>query len=333
MFKKVAISIVVLVLGFLLYVSTQPNTFMVERSIEVNVPVEKIFPLVNDLKNWSNWSPYEKLDSKATMLLSENTVGVGAYKTWDGNFEVGQGKMEITQSKINEEVQFKLSMTKPFNCINEVIFSFMPQGDATVVTWNMSGEVKFVPKILHALFDMNKMVGGQFEEGLRNLKTLAEQLDRGGVGGVVVPRKFNASLADVWNLWATSENIKKWWGPEFYTAPRIKSDFKENGKFLFSMMGPDKKVFWNSGTYKQIVPQKKIVMVMYFSDEAGKPLLPKDIGLPGEWADEVTVTIDFSEVDGKTQIVVKERGIPPEMTKHASLGWLQQFDKMDDILD
>ncbi len=103
------------------------------------------------------------------------TEGVGAIYAWVGNGNAGEGQMEITESVPDEKITMKLDFTKPFEAHNMVEFSLTPNAEATQVTWAMYGPVTFLPKIMHVIFDMDEMVGGQFEEGLQNLKTIAEE--------------------------------------------------------------------------------------------------------------------------------------------------------------
>lgn len=154
---------------------------------------------------------------------------------------------------------------------------------------------------------------------------------------LVVTRIFNAPRELAWKAWTEPDHFKKWWGPKDFTAPHISIDFRESGKFLYCMRGagPDGVVkdFWNSGEYLEIVPMKKIVTSMSFADEHGKAVPASYYGLPGEWAEEIMVTVTFEEIeDGKTKITVQEAGIPGVMTEMAGLGWNESFDKLAESL-
>lgn len=150
---------------------------------------------------------------------------------------------------------------------------------------------------------------------------------------VVVNRKLNASVARVWQKWNDAESIKKWWGPKDYTAPVVKNDLKLNGTFLLSMKAPDGKISWNTGKYTEIIPYKKIVSNMAFADENGKAVSADHYGIPGVWPDEITVIIEFNEIDGKTtEVTIQEEGIPMIMFVFAKLGWQQQLDKFEALL-
>lgn len=149
---------------------------------------------------------------------------------------------------------------------------------------------------------------------------------------VQVERTFNAPIVRVWQLWTDEESMKKWWGPTGYDAPVIKNDFRLGGRYLFSMRSPGGKTNWNSGVYKEIVPQQKIVSTMSFSDETGKAIPGAQVKLPGDWPDEIILTMTFTETRGKTTIAITEAGIPLIMKLPAGMGWRQQFDKLEALL-
>jgi uncharacterized protein YndB with AHSA1/START domain len=126
--------------------------------------------------------------------------------------------------------------------------------------------------------------------------------------------------------------MKKWWSPTGFTAPVIKNDFRVDGTFLFSMRDSNGKTSWNTGKYTEIVPRKKIVSVMSFSDENGKIVPASQYGVPGKWPEEILVTVEFEKFAGSTYVIVKETGIPLIMYVFAKMGWDQQFEKFDRLL-
>lgn len=166
---------VVLLAALALFVASRPNHFEVSRSMLIDAPPSAIFPHVHNLRAWKAWSPYEKVDPNMTQSYEGPDSGQGAVMRWSGNSQAGAGSTEIMESVPDERIDILLTMTKPMNCQNDVRFTFQPQGEATLVTWHMQGKVGFVPKIFHLIINMDQMVGGQFEEGLTALKSLAEQ--------------------------------------------------------------------------------------------------------------------------------------------------------------
>ena len=149
---------------------------------------------------------------------------------------------------------------------------------------------------------------------------------------VVVERTLKAPVAKVWQLWNDPEAMKNWWSPKDFTAPVIQNDFREGGTFLLSMRSPKGEMFWNTGTYKSIVPNQRIISSLQFSDENGKVIPGAQVKIPGSWPDEVTVKVDFKEENGATKVTVTEVGIPLLMKLFATMGWNQQFDKFERLL-
>lgn len=174
MFKIIAIVVVVLLVALLLFAATKPDTFRVQRSGSIKAPPEKIFALINDFHSWGNWSPWEKKDPSMKRVLGAVASGKGAVYEWEGNNEVGKGRMEIAESSPPSKVAIRLDFVKPFQAHNTVEFALEPKGDATNVTWTMQGDTPYFAKLIHVFFDMDSMVGKDFETGLANLKTIAE---------------------------------------------------------------------------------------------------------------------------------------------------------------
>jgi uncharacterized protein YndB with AHSA1/START domain len=155
---------------------------------------------------------------------------------------------------------------------------------------------------------------------------------RGRSSTVHVERTVSAPAEKVWKLWNDPESMKKWWGPKDFTAPVIKNDLRVGGTFLLSMRSQKGEVFWNTGIYKEVIPNTKIVSTMSFSDENGKALPGSEVPVPGKWPDEITVTVEFKEANGKTTVVITEVGIPLIMKFFGKLGWQQQLDKFETLL-
>lgn len=154
---------------------TKPDTFRVQRAVVVNAGADKIFPLIDDFRQWALWSPYENKDPMMKRTFGATTKGRGATYAWDGNGEVGAGDMTIIDSAPASRVAIKLNMVKPISASNDVSFTLQPQGDATQVTWSMQGPAPFISKVMQVFVNMDKMVGGDFEVGLAKLKSAAEK--------------------------------------------------------------------------------------------------------------------------------------------------------------
>lgn len=172
--KIAALAVVVLVAGVLALAATRPDTFRVQRSASIQAPPEKIHALLVDFRGWEAWSPWEKLDPAMKRSYGGAASGKGAVYAWEGNGNVGQGRLEITDAAPSR-LAMDLDFVKPFEAHNKVEFVLAPRGGATDVTWSMRGGVPYVAKIVHLFVDMDAMVGGQFETGLANLKRISEK--------------------------------------------------------------------------------------------------------------------------------------------------------------
>jgi uncharacterized protein YndB with AHSA1/START domain len=149
---------------------------------------------------------------------------------------------------------------------------------------------------------------------------------------VSAERTFNASEADVWRVWTGSDSIQKWWGPRGYTALVVRNDVRVGGSYLWAMKSGQGKMFWSTGTYTEVVPNKRIVSTMSFSNESGKTIPGSQVSVPGKWPDEITVIVEFSESEGKARVTVREVGIPLIVYPFSKVGWAQQFDKIRVLL-
>ena len=161
--------------GLFFYASSQPDTFTVSRTANINAAPEKIFPFLNDFNMWGRWSPYEKMDPAMQRIIAGAASGVGATYAWAGNGKVGAGDMLITTSTPSTLLALDLNMQKPLRASNKVKFTLQPKGAGTDVTWAMEGSSPFIGKLMGVVMNMDRMVGGQFEEGLGNLKRVVEK--------------------------------------------------------------------------------------------------------------------------------------------------------------
>jgi len=159
---------------FIIVITGQPDEFKVSRSATFSAPPDKVFPHINDLHKWEAWSPWAKLDPNAKNTFDGPAQGAGSSMAWDGNNKVGSGKMTITDSRPGEVVRFRLEFLKPMQATNTAEFTFRPEGGQTVVVWSMAGKNSFAGKMFSLLMNCDKMVGGQFSQGLANLKTVVE---------------------------------------------------------------------------------------------------------------------------------------------------------------
>ncbi len=175
MLKKALLGLAALVAVFAVVVATQPGEFHIERSAVINTTPDVVFPEVVELKRFANWSPWDKLDPNMKKSYEGTDGTVGASQAWEGNDDVGQGKMTITEVVPNQKIVHKLEFLAPMEATNTVTFTLAAEGTGTKVTWAMDGHNGFVSKAFCLFMDMDAMVGGDFEKGLTSLKQISEE--------------------------------------------------------------------------------------------------------------------------------------------------------------
>jgi uncharacterized protein YndB with AHSA1/START domain len=167
-------SVALLVIVVLAFAASRPDSFRVERQIVVNAPAERLFALIEDFHQWGLWSPWEKLDPQLKRTHSGPPKGVGATYAWEGNPNVGSGRMEILEAVPHSRILIKLDFLKPFEAHNRAEFTLTPEGEGTRVLWAMTGAQPFPMKVMGLFMSMDSMVGKDFEKGLAAMKGAAE---------------------------------------------------------------------------------------------------------------------------------------------------------------
>ena len=151
------------------------KAFRIERSATIKASADAVFAQVNDFQNWRAWSPWEKLDPALKRSSDGPPAGTGSQYAWIGNRNVGQGRMTIVDSRPGEFVRIKLEFFKPFAATNTAEFRFKPADGGTAVTWSMSGHNNLISRLMCLFINMDRMVGGQFEQGLSSMKKIVER--------------------------------------------------------------------------------------------------------------------------------------------------------------
>ena len=174
MLKKILIAVALLLAGLLLLPFTQPDTFTVQRSRQIQAPPEKLHALINDMRAFNRWNPYDKKDPAMQSSYSGPAAGPGARYAFKGNSEVGEGSLTITAST-PQQVGMRLDMSAPMEAHNDITFTLAPKAGGTEVTWAMRGDCPYIAKLMGLIFDMDAMIGRDFEAGLASLQQLAER--------------------------------------------------------------------------------------------------------------------------------------------------------------
>lgn len=174
MLKKIAIALAALVLTILAIASMRADELRIERSTTIVAGPESTFERINDFHRWAEWSPYEEKDPDMKRTFDGAASGKGAVYTWQGDGDVGAGRMEILESSAPEKVRIQLDFSEPFAGHNIAEFALVSRAGVTNVSWSMSGRNNLLAKVIGLVIDIDEMVGRDFERGLANLKTLAE---------------------------------------------------------------------------------------------------------------------------------------------------------------
>ena len=174
MMTRIFMVIAIVVVVFVVIVALQPWEFRVARTATMSAPAPVVFAQVNDFHKWEAWNPWGKMDPAMKQTYQSAPAGTGAVYTWTGNKEVGEGRMTIIESRPNDLIRINLEFFRPFAATNLAEFTFRPEGDQTAVTWSMTGKSIFMAKAIHLFMNMDKIVGGQFEQGLAQMKSVVE---------------------------------------------------------------------------------------------------------------------------------------------------------------
>lgn len=175
MLKKAAIAFAVVVAAVLGLAATKPDSFRVERRVLVNVAPDKVFPYLDDPRKTAEWSPWEKKDPAMKKIFSGAAKGKGAVYEWEGNKEVGSGRLEITEVVAPSKVVMDLHFLRPMEGRNVAMYVVTPKDGGSEVAWSIEGPAPFLTKLFGVFMDMDKMIGGEFEKGLADLKLMAEK--------------------------------------------------------------------------------------------------------------------------------------------------------------
>ncbi len=175
MLLKIAAVVVLLLAAILIVAALRPDTLIIQRSITINAPAEKVFPLINDFHNWPRWAPQDNEDPSLVRTYSGSASGLGAISNWTGKGNSGEGQIAITASQPSKSLTATADWVRPFRSHNQNEFLLEPAGTQTRVTWTWTAPNLFPMKLMSLVMNMDKMMGSHFESGLNRFKQAAEQ--------------------------------------------------------------------------------------------------------------------------------------------------------------
>ncbi len=169
-FKTIGIAVAAL----LVYATTRPDTFHVERTVVIDAAPAAIYPYMSDFRKGELWVPYESRDPGMKRTFGGPESGKGSIYEFAGNRQVGQGRMEIVETEEPTRVVITLDMIEPMRDHNRVEYTIHPLATGSQVTWAMSGTCNYIEKVVGIFISADKMVGNDFTTGLANLKFIVE---------------------------------------------------------------------------------------------------------------------------------------------------------------
>ena len=174
MIKTIALVAAIAIGALLAVAATRPDNFRVQRTASIKAPPDRLHGLINDMRVFNTWNPYNLKDPNIRGEYQGPQAGPGAIYRFAGNNDVGKGSIAIVDTAPTR-VTMKLDMIEPFEGHNIVEFTLAPKGEATDVTWAMHGPSPFMAKLVGLFMNMDRMIGRDFEDGLANLKARAER--------------------------------------------------------------------------------------------------------------------------------------------------------------
>ena len=163
-------SLMLLIVGVGLFL---PSQFEVQRAIDIDAPPEKVYDYVVDTRQWKSWTAWNRRDPDMRIVYSGPPFGMGAKWSWESKTE-GRGSMEFTRVEPNRRVEYRLLFPE-FNMTSTGALILEPVGKGTRITWTNVGDTGNNPLKHYLSATMDRMVGPDFEQGLANLKALAEK--------------------------------------------------------------------------------------------------------------------------------------------------------------
>lgn len=174
MVKIILAFIGIAVAALLLYAATRPSTFRIERTVMIDAAPAAIYPYMSDFHKGRLWVPYETKDPHMKRTFSGPDHGKGSVYLFEGNKNVGKGRLEIVEAMEPTRVVLTLDMFEPMQCHNQVEYTIRPMDNGSRVSWAINGTCSFMGKLMGIFINVDKMMGDDFATGLASLKALVE---------------------------------------------------------------------------------------------------------------------------------------------------------------
>jgi uncharacterized protein YndB with AHSA1/START domain len=153
-------------------------------------------------------------------------------------------------------------------------------------------------------------------------------------------RVIDARRELLFNVWTDAEHFAQWFGPKGVALPFCRIDPRPGGTLHFCHRLGDGTEVWVKGVYREFVAPERLVFALSFVDESGRaaahPMFP-------DWPLDTVflTTVTFADLDGKTQLTVRQTLLPPEAAakdtvererQAAQAGWAETLERLDEYV-
>lgn len=175
--KKILIILAIVIAIPLLVALFVKKEYSVERDITINKPKQEVYNYIKYLKNQNNFSKWASMDPNMKKEFRGTDGTVGFVSAWDSDKkDVGKGEQEIKNMHEGERIDYEIRFIRPFASIAPAYLATESAGDnQTKVKWGFNGHMPYPMNLMLVFMDMDKLIGGDLQTGLNNLKNILEK--------------------------------------------------------------------------------------------------------------------------------------------------------------
>lgn len=171
--KKIVLALMVIPIGLIVISLFLPSRYRVERSLVMQAKAEAVYAQVSVLKKWPDWTAWTVAkypDMKCSFAGPES--GVGASYSWEGKSS-GVGSLKVTRADAGKRLDYDMDFENG-KYLSTGAIVIEPENGAVKVTWFNEGNLGWNPVSRYFGLLMDRMMGPDFEEGLRKLQQRVE---------------------------------------------------------------------------------------------------------------------------------------------------------------
>jgi len=149
-----------------------PAHVTVARTVVINAPESAVFPYVNNLHRFGDWSPWKLRDPQLAITYGGPEEGKGALIQWTSQKpSIGTGNMQISDSKLNRSVELAANFN---NLEGTSSFEIAPSGSGSKITWSFGYDTGSSPLKRWKALMLDGFIGSEYRAGLDRLKETVE---------------------------------------------------------------------------------------------------------------------------------------------------------------